>query len=50
MAEGYCLKDKKKVEIAGAKEVTMANGRPALSGTCPDCGGKVFKILSAKKA
>ena len=29
MAEGYCLKDKKKVEIVDAQKVTMKNGRPA---------------------
>ena len=22
----------------------MKNGKPALQGTCPKCGGKVFKI------
>jgi len=22
----------------------MKNGKPALQGTCPICGGKVFKI------
>jgi hypothetical protein len=24
--------------------VTMKNGRPAIQGTCPDCGTKIFKI------
>ena len=24
--------------------ITMKNGKPALQGTCPKCGGKVFKI------
>jgi hypothetical protein len=22
----------------------MKNGRPAITGTCPDCGTKIFKI------
>jgi hypothetical protein len=22
----------------------MKNGRPAIQGTCPDCGTKIFKI------
>ena len=31
---------------AGSQEpdVTMKNGKPALSGLCPVCGTKVFKI------
>jgi hypothetical protein len=44
MAEGYCVKDKKKVEIKNAEKITMKNGKPATQGTCPDCGGKVFRI------
>ncbi len=41
-ATGYCVKCKEKVDIKGAKEVTMKNGRKAMSGTCPKCGTKVF--------
>jgi hypothetical protein len=44
MAEGYCVKDKKKVVIQNAERITMKNGKPATQGTCPDCGGKVFRI------
>jgi hypothetical protein len=44
MAEAYCVKDKKKVEVQNAERITMKNGKPALQGTCPECGGKVFKI------
>ena len=44
MAEAYCVKDKKKVEVQNAEQVTMKNGKPALSGLCPVCGTKVFKI------
>ena len=44
MPEGYCVKERKKVEIQDAKQVTMKNGRPAIQGTCPDCGTKIFKI------
>ena len=44
MAEAYCVKDKKKVEVQNPQQITMKNGKPALQGTCPDCGGKVFKI------
>jgi DNA polymerase II large subunit len=44
MAEAYCVKDKRKVEVQNAQRITMKNGKPALQGTCPVCGGKVFKI------
>jgi NAD-dependent SIR2 family protein deacetylase len=44
MAEAYCVKDKKKVEVQNAQQITMKNGKPALQGTCPECGGKVFRI------
>ncbi len=38
------MKCKKKREMKGAKEVTMKNGRKAMSGTCPVCGTHMFKI------
>ena len=44
MAEAYCVKDKQKVEIVNPQNITMKNGKPAISGTCPICGGKVFRI------
>ena len=31
-----------------AKEIKMANGRPALKGKCPVCGTGMFKILAPK--
>ncbi len=43
--EGYCVKCKAKREMANVKKVKMANGRPALKGTCPVCGTGMFKIL-----
>ncbi len=44
MAEGYCVKCKKKVEIKDAKKITMKNGKPATQGKCGKCGTKVFRI------
>ena len=41
---GYCVKDKQKVEIKNPKQVTMKNGRKAMSGTCPKSGTKVYRI------
>jgi hypothetical protein len=44
MPEGYCVKCREKVEMKGAEQITMKNGRPAVTGTCPNCGTKIFKI------
>jgi hypothetical protein len=44
MAEAYCVKDKQKVEVQNPQKITMKNGKPAIQGTCPICGGKVFRI------
>ena len=44
MTEAYCVKDKKKVEIKNPVAIVMKNGKPATQGTCPVCGGKVFRI------
>jgi hypothetical protein len=45
-AEAYCVKCREKREIKNPEEVTMKNGRPALQGTCPVCGTKLFRMLS----
>jgi hypothetical protein len=42
--EGYCLKDKRKVEMKDPKPITMKNGKPATVGTCPVCGTKIYRI------
>jgi len=46
--EGYCVKCKAKRKIDKAKEIKMANGRPAMKGVCPVCGTGMFKILPPK--
>ena len=46
--EGYCLKDKMKVEMKDPQQITMKNGKPATVGTCPKCGTKIYKIGKAK--
>ena len=35
MAEAYCVKDKKKVEVQNAQKITMKNGKPAIQGPTP---------------
>lgn len=47
--EAYCVKCKAKKEMNGPEEIKMKNGRPAVTGTCPDCGTKMFKIGAMKK-
>jgi hypothetical protein len=44
MAQAYCVKDKQKVDIQNEQQITMKNGKPAVKGTCPKCGGSVFRI------
>ncbi len=49
MSEAYCVKCKSKREMQNEEEVVM-NGkggtkRRALSGKCPECGTKMFRIL-----
>lgn len=41
---GYCVRDKKKVEIQDPKADQTKNGRPAIRGTCPECGGSIFRL------
>jgi Domain of unknown function (DUF5679) len=38
------MKCKTKRDIKDPKQVTMKNGKKALSGTCGVCGTKMFKI------
>jgi len=53
MTQAYCVKCKEKRDMLDEKEVTFnAKGgkkRNALSGTCPKCGTKMFRIMSSKK-
>jgi len=46
MVTAYCVKCKKKREMKNPKQVKLKNGRPAVSGTCPVCGTKMFRIGS----
>jgi predicted RNA-binding Zn-ribbon protein involved in translation (DUF1610 family) len=42
--EGFCVKDRKKVEFEG-EVTTLKNGRKAAKGKCPNCGTTVMRIL-----
>ena len=35
MAEAYCVKDKKKVEVQNPQKITMKNGKPASRAPAP---------------
>jgi len=52
---GYCVKCKKKnVKMEGPKLVNMKGKgtvkRYAVSGTCPTCGTKMFRIVGKEAA
>ncbi|MBI2003353.1 MAG: hypothetical protein HYU05_00190 [Candidatus Wildermuthbacteria bacterium] len=51
--EGYCVKCKAKQMMKDEKEVTMKGKggveRGAMTGSCPSCGTKMFRILGKKK-
>lgn len=47
MTIGYCVKCKAKQEMQNVQQVTMKNGKPAQTGTCPSCSTKMYKIGQA---
>ena len=47
MAQAYCMKCKKKVEVKSPKQVTLKNKRAAIQGLCPKCATKVFRMGKA---
>jgi len=44
LSTAYCFKCRQKIEIKDPKQIILKNGRPAVQGTCPVCGTKVFRI------
>jgi Zn finger protein HypA/HybF involved in hydrogenase expression len=50
--QAYCVKCKAKKDMKEPKEVPMKGKggveRRAMTGFCPDCGTKMFKILGKK--
>ncbi|MGD1054885.1 MAG: DUF5679 domain-containing protein [Nitrososphaerales archaeon] len=43
--QAYCVKEKAKREITGARTVVLKNGRRALQGNCKSCGITLFKMM-----
>ena len=42
--QAFCLRERRKVIIAGATTIVLKNGRAAVAGTCPTCGTRVVTI------
>jgi Zn finger protein HypA/HybF involved in hydrogenase expression len=42
--EAYCLKCRAKREMKNPQQTKMKNGKPATTGTCPNCGTKMYRI------
>ena len=42
--EAYCLKCRTKREMKDPQQVTMKNGKPATTGTCPTCSTQMYRI------
>ena len=47
VAQAYCVKCRKKVEVKNPKQIIMKNKKPATQGVCPRCSTKVFRIGKA---
>lgn len=41
--QGYCVKEKKMVDILNPQKITMKNGKPATTGT-DAAGHKIYRI------
>jgi hypothetical protein len=48
--EGYCVKCREKRQIKDAQQIRTENGRPAMQGTCPVCGTKIFRFMKDSEA
>lgn len=48
--EAYCLKCREKREMKDPTPTQMKNGKPATTGTCPECGTKMYRIGKATPA
>jgi len=48
MKTAYCFNCQQVREVKNPKQVRM-NNRPAVEGTCPVCGEKMFRIARPKR-
>ena len=42
--QGYCVKCKTQREMSNPEAIFTDNARPAVRGTCPECGTKMFRF------
>lgn len=49
MTMAYCVKCRAQREIKNPLDMTMKNGKKAVTGTCPVCGTKLFRIGGYEK-
>ena len=42
--DAYCVKCRTKRDMKDPQKTTLKTGRPAMSGSCPVCGTKMFRI------
>lgn len=47
--KAYCFHCKAVKVVKDPEIVKMKTGMEAVKGVCPDCGGKLYKILPKKK-
>lgn len=50
MVKGYCLKEKKHIEVVDPVYDINARGSPLVRGTCPSCKGKINTMISYDSA
>lgn len=44
MAQAYCMKCRRMIDMNNPIQVTLKNGRPAAKGTCLVCNTSVFRM------
>lgn len=45
MTEAFCLRCRTQREVGNPLQVKLKNGRRAVSGVCPVCKSKLFRIV-----
>ena len=45
MAQAFCMKCRKNVQISNPRTVVLKNKAVAITGTCPDSGTVVYKFV-----
>lgn len=48
MVHARCLKCKKQIKIVDPEPTEVRPGVGAVRGTCPDCKGKVYRIIGKR--